>query len=327
MWSVTTPERPSAPPAGNYPSSWDDYIGQETAKAQLRSAAEAAKRRGDRLPHVLITGSAPGIGKTALGYLAAHSMGTNVKFASGKIKLLQARILLAGMDDRDVLVIEEMHTMFHGGKKDSEWILNFMEDGVIIGPRGVEPQPDVTIIGTTTDRGRFPEPVLSRFRSVELDAYTDEEAARVVLSLARRVFVHPMPLPNNADCRRIAAAASNNPRLMRKILEQLQDATILAGAENWTLAGGFDLAQTLAWMGLTEDGLTKEAVRYLTTILVDFNGEAVGREAMADRLQEPGGLHYTERLLMEKGLLMKSRAGRLLTQQGIRRARDLTRHL
>jgi hypothetical protein len=44
---------------------------------------------------------------------------------------------------------------------------------------------------------------------------------------------------------------------------------------------------------------------------------------MEDRLQQAGGLKLTERLLMDKGLLAKTRSGRTLTQAGISRVREL----
>lgn len=308
---------------GEYATAWDDFVGQDQAKLQLQVAATSAKIRGVAMPHMLIADGTPGIGKTALAMLAAKQMGTEVKFVSGKIKALDARLLFSSMSDGDILVLEEAHTLVAGGKKDAEWLLNYLEDGVILGPRGAEPQPRVTIIATTTDAGRLPEALLSRLRPIKLVPYTDEQAVQVVAKLAERALHKSLPLPPLQDCAKIARAASNNPRLIRKILEQLCDVTLSCGGANITTDGHYDLTDTLSYMGLSEDGLTELARTYLTVMLDDFAGQPVGQSAIADKLQEPGGLHMTERLLMDKGLLFKSKAGRLLSSDGIRRARTL----
>ena len=64
------------------PSSWDDYIGQESIKKNLEILLTAAKNRGHAPEHILFYGP-PGLGKTTLSYLIASKIGCGMKITSG----------------------------------------------------------------------------------------------------------------------------------------------------------------------------------------------------------------------------------------------------
>ncbi|HAC70768.1 MAG TPA: Holliday junction branch migration DNA helicase RuvB, partial [Arcobacter skirrowii] len=64
------------------PSSWDDYIGQEKIKKNLRVFIDASKKRAEALDHILFYGP-PGLGKTTLSYLISNEMSTNIKVTAG----------------------------------------------------------------------------------------------------------------------------------------------------------------------------------------------------------------------------------------------------
>lgn len=310
---------------GDYPTDWAEIIGQDKAKLQLMTAARSAKLRGVSMPHTLLVSGKPGIGKTSLALLAAGEMGAEVKVVSGKIVGAQARMLLAGMADGDCLIIDEMHQLVSGGKTNAEWLLHYLQDGVLIGPLGPETQPKVTVIGCTTDIGKLPMTVVSRFPVVpDLVDYTDAEAALIAGVQAKRAFLAPAPLPCTKNLAAIARAASNSPRLMRALLETLRDITLVSGGSTWNEeAQTYDLTQVLDWHGLTEDGLTALAQRYLVVLAEEFMGEPAGVAMMKERLQEPGGVESTERLLLDKGYIALTKRGRILTQHGMKRARKL----
>ena len=307
---------------GDYPTTWGKFIGQVQAKEQLLTATRSAKKRGVRMPHTLLASGTPGIGKTSLALLAAAEMKAGARVVSGKFTMGEARMAFAEMDDGDVLIIDEIHQMVAGGKAGAEWLLNYLQDGVLLTPLGPEQQPSVTIIGATTDSGRLPETVLNRFPCQPLlVAYTETEAAKIALGTAQRIFTE-LPMPSATNCREIAAAASHNPRVIKGVLEALRDIALVEDGENYN-GKAYDITKALLWLGLSRDGLTEGCRRYLLVLLNDFGGRPAGQAAMADRLQEPGGLAYTERLLMDKGYLVKGVGGRVLTSDGVRRARAL----
>lgn len=305
---------------GDYCLDWDEFVGQAQAKRMLRIAATSAERRSTRLGHTLLRSRVPGIGKTSLALLTAAQMGTHVEVVSGKLTLNEARIKLSGMTDGDILLVEECHKLVDGGKASAEWLLNYMQDGVLVGPLGSEEMPSVTIMGTTTDAGKLPEPILQRFElQPVLESYSDYEGMLIASSLSSRVFDCRLETPSDDVCAQIANASSNQPRTMRRLLSAIRD---LVTVGEMAETEDYDLTEALAWTGLTADGLTEIAQRYITVLFSEFHGQA-GLKPILDRVGEGGKLAEEERLLMDKGMLAKTAGGRMLTQVGIQRARQL----
>ncbi len=60
------------------PSSWDEYIGQEKIKKNLKVFIEASKKREEALDHILFFGP-PGLGKTTIANIISTEMGANIK--------------------------------------------------------------------------------------------------------------------------------------------------------------------------------------------------------------------------------------------------------
>src|SRR3989338_1244189 len=64
------------------PARWDEYIGQEKIKNNLKILIDAAKKRNEPIEHVLFYGPA-GLGKTSLAYLVSKEINTNMRVTSG----------------------------------------------------------------------------------------------------------------------------------------------------------------------------------------------------------------------------------------------------
>lgn len=310
--------------AADYPSTWKEYIGQDAAKRVLMVAAKSAKMRKDMLQHTLIAHPTPGVGKTALALLIANEMGTNVRTVSGAVDKDKARIIFATMQDNDVLFWDEAHQMVDSGKKKAEWLLTYLQDGTIAGPLGMEVQPRVTIVAATTDAHKIPENIASRFTlRPPMGDYLPEEATKIAQMLAAKVL-EPLDLPRlaPADAALIATASRGNPRAMRQLLLNLRDLTITDELPLLRKGRAYDIPALLERLDIQADGLTPEAVKYLQILAREFGGTA-GAKPLEDRLQMSGGLDSIERVLMDLGMVAKTRSGRTITQAGIRRYLEL----
>lgn len=312
---------------GTYPTDFDQFIGQSQAIRQLKVSIASAKARNVRLPHVLIASGEPGVGKTALGQLIAIGMGKTLHVISGKITFPQARIMLASeVNDGDILLYDEIHTAVKGDRGGTNWMLHFLENGTLLGPMGPEEVPDVTVVGTTTDVGKLSDPIRDRFPVQPIIVpYTSAEAEQITFVMGMKVFVGTgYNLPGTATCGRIAELATNNPRVIRSLLEGLRDLTVVSSGANYNAATGeYDLADLMELTGMTTDGLDPLAQRYLHALFKSFGGAAVGEKTIAETLNEPGGVARVERVLMRRDLICKTKGGRMLTNSGIKRAREL----
>lgn len=318
--SLKAMNRELAPVIDNseYPTRWRDYIGQEPAVARLKDAATSARIRRQPLEHVLISHPTPGIGKTALANLVATELRRPCRIVSGKLTTQKARLIFSEMADRDVLFYDEIHGVGNGA--DSEWLLHYMQDGFILGPRGPEAQPRVTIIGATTHPQKMLPAALDRFLLVPpMQDYDNTEATKITLLMAGRIL-GDLPKLARQEASTLADAAGNNPRSIKKLLIALRDTTVAGSLP--LVKGRYNTAGLLRLQGITPDGLDICAQRYLEALAVDFEGQA-GIKALEDRLQQPGGLGEVERVLMDKGLVARGRTGRVLTQDGLKRYRSL----
>lgn len=315
---------PSGFSDAHYPQVWDEFVGQPQAKRQLRIAAASARARVTSMDHVLISSPVAGIGKTSLALLTIRELGAQYRIHSGPLTTYQVPLLFSDLRDGDVLYLDEVHRLVQGGKARAEWLLHYLQDGVLFGPLGPERAPRVTIIASTTDKGRLPETILDRFGiAPSLTPYTDEEGGQIALQLSRKILTPvALPVPTAEVAGRIAIASCNSPRHMQRVLVALRDLA-LAG-EVKPARGRYDLREALQFAGVTEDGLDADAQAYLLTLLKDFRGNPAGVRVLAERIGAVGGaMPEIERVLLNKGLIALTKAGRVMTSDGIRRAKEL----
>lgn len=292
------------------PMKWDEYIGQHIAKEQLDVAIRSAQIRNDRLPHTLLASGVPGLGKSTLAKLIAHRMDVPMVSVSGSIPSNQAATMIGKMDDHSVLFWDEFHTAFKGVNK-SDWLLTYMVDGDILDGRHID-LPDITIIAATTDAGRLPPPILSRFLlKPRLVPYSLDEATKIV-----GIFADQMDMEmSSADKRLAARAADCNPRRIHAVLVAVRDLTVVAGSDiiPWD--------QVYDWAAVTPDGLTALGCEYLVAIHTSPNGVA-SESTLKALLGEPV-LTHVEYPLLERGYVRVTPRGRTLTDAGVARASNL----
>lgn len=319
---AVAPERPLIPE--HYPTRWEEFVGQEQAKEHLQMAAQSAKIRGVPMEHALITSPLPGVGKTSLALLTIQELGTNYRIETGPIKPAQVPFIFSGMKDGDVLYLDEVHRLFAGGKTNGEWLIYYLQDGMMQTLLGLRPAPRVTVIASTTDKGKIPEPILDRFENVPtIDPYTPEEGALIAMQLARKILTPvklPLPIPEVAE--QIARAGKDSPRHMKRVLIHLRDQCITGRAK--PRRGNYELDRAFELAGVTEDGLSIEAQKYLIVLRREYGGTPAGKQALGERLGEVGaGIARVEKQLLDQGLIGFTGRGRVLTDEGIKRAGEL----
>lgn len=295
---------------GPYPRSMEEFIGQPLAKRQISTAVMSAACREAPMAHTLLASGHHGIGKTSLAKIIAVALGVGYVEVGGTVTAKDIRPTLHAMKDRDVLFIDEIHRLCSSGKRNAEWLLQLLQDGVLALPTGVEEVPRITVIGATTDKQKLPETILSRFGvQPVLEPYTEVEAVEIAKGVMHKYEI----LLDPAELAQIAMASDCNPRLITRMVETVRDIKLSTGETD-------AVATAIKWCGQSMDGLSLSACEYLM-LLFGYGGTA-GAATMRMALNEIA-LEHTERSLIQRGFLMVTAKGRELTNLGIERAEQL----
>ncbi|MDP8916213.1 MAG: Holliday junction branch migration DNA helicase RuvB, partial [Pseudomonadota bacterium] len=213
------------------PQTLDEFVGQESAKGNLKVFIEAARGRGEALDHVLLFGP-PGLGKTTLAQIIARELGVSFRATSGPVlaKAGDLAAMLTNLEPRDVLFIDEIHRL---APIVEEILYPAMEDGVLDlvigeGPSARSVRIDIapfTLVAATTRAGLLANPLRDRFGiPLRLEFYTPEELTRVLLGAARKLGAELTP----EGAAEIAARARGTPRVAGRLLRRVRD---FAGGE------------------------------------------------------------------------------------------------
>ena len=299
------------------PSLFDDFIGQEQAKGNLRVFIEAAKLRKEALDHVLLYGP-PGLGKTTIAQIISKELGVNFKATSGPLlsKAGDLAAILTNLQENDVLFIDEIHRL---STNVEEVLYSAMEDfslDIIIGEgpaaRTVRIDlPKFTLVGATTRLGLLSNPLRDRFGiPTRLNFYSYDELQQVI---ERGAGILGANLTTDGSYE-VARRARGTPRIALRLLRRVRDfASVAANEDNIDKKIADSSLNRLEVDKLGLDGADR---RYLSFIAEKYLGGPVGVETICAGLSEQrDSIEETiEPYLLQMGFIARTPRGRVLTE-------------
>jgi len=313
FYQQATKAPPTAFDVSLRPPAFSEFIGQDKVKERVLLMLEAAKRRGDVLDHVLLSGP-PGLGKTTLANLIAKAAGTQLHTTSGPQieKAGDLAGILTNIQKGDVLFIDEIHRLHPAIE---EYLYPAMEDyrlDIIIdsGPSARSIQinlPRFTLVGATTRSGMLTAPLRSRFGLVNrLDYYTHEELARII---ERSAGLLDVPI-EQAGAMEVASRSRGTPRVANALLRWVRDFAQVRGTG---AISGKVADAALAMIEIDSQGLDEMDKRLLEVLIYKFSGGPVGLNSLAVACGEDAATieEVHEPFLIMQGYLMRTPRGRM----------------
>mgnify|MGYP001565723914 CR=1 FL=1 len=298
------------------PKSFNEYVGQEKIKENLKILICAAKKRGESIEHLLFCGPA-GLGKTTLAHLIANEIGTQIKVTSGPAieKVGDLASILTNLSPGDILFIDEAHRL---NKLIEEVLYPAMESRVLDivigkGPsaRSIQLElPPFTLIAATTRVALLSSPLRSRFSGgiYRLDFYSQNNIETILARSAKIIGVEIEP--NAIEL--IASRSRFTPRITNRLLKRVRDYTEVQNAPMITKSLA---SEAMRLLDIDDMGLESLDIKILDTIIKKFSGGPVGIQTIAASLMEE--LETIEEVyepyLMQIGFLSRTQRGRIAT--------------
>ena len=315
MNTTTTDKQEKLDELSLRPKNFEEYIGQERLKTNLKLAIQAAKKRGEPIDHVLLYGP-PGLGKTTMATVIANEMGSQLRATGGPAidRAADLASLITNLKEGDILFIDEIHRL---SRSIEEILYSAMEDfklDIILG-KGPSARslrldlPRFTLVGATTRAGALSPPLRDRFGIIHrLEFYGDDDIAKIIKRSAK-ILKAKIDHPAASD---LATRSRLTPRIANRLLKRVRDHADVNGD------GFIDTHQTKAALKLLEIdhlGLEPSDRMFLESIVTHHAGGPVGLNTISAMLgDEPSTIedHY-EPFLLQIGLIERTPRGRRVT--------------
>lgn len=299
------------------PKTFNEYIGQEGLKKNLKLAIDAAKKRGEPIDHVLLYGP-PGLGKTTMASVIANEMGAQIRITSGPAIERSGDLasLLTNLQDGDILFIDEIHRL---NRSVEEVLYSAMEDFKLDIMLGKGPSarslrldlPKFTIIGATTRTGSLAAPLRDRFGLVHrLEFYKTPEISKIIIRSSGILGVEIKP----EAAELISHRSRLTPRIANRLLKRVRDYADVNGD------GIIDVSHSknaLEMLEVDELGLDQGDRLLITAIIDNYNGGPVGVDTLAALLGDERSTveDFYEPYLLQIGMLERTPRGRKATHK------------
>ncbi len=298
------------------PKEFNEFVGQDKIKENLKIFIQAAKQRGEALDHVLFCGP-PGLGKTTLAHIIAAELNADIKVTSGPVLERPGDLaaILTNIGDGDILFIDEIHRL---PRMAEEILYPAMEDyqlDIIIGQgpsaRSLKLNlPRFTLIGATTRTGLLTSPLRDRFGIISrLDFYKPDDLKRILL---RTAGILKSEIIEDAAAE-IAGRSRGTPRIANRLLRRIRDFAQVKS--NGMIEMG--ISQTaLSAMEVDRMGFDDMDRKLLLTIIEKYSGGPVGLETLASSIREEKDTieDVYEPYLLQEGFIERTPRGRVATR-------------